>query len=104
MLVLFVGIAFLLKYVAQRTTFPIEYRYYGIVVASFVMLFFGWKLRSKRRNYALSLQGGGVGLLYLTLFAAMRIHDLLPASTVMTLLVIIVVATAFLAVVQDSLA
>ncbi len=104
MLVLFVGIAFLLKYVAQRTTLPIEYRYYGIVLASFVMLFLGWKLRTKRRTYALSLQGGGVGLLYLTLFAAMRIHDLLPPSTVMTLLVVIVGATAFLAVVQDSLA
>jgi uncharacterized membrane protein len=104
MLVLFVGIAFLLKYVAQRTTFPVEYRYYGIILACIVMLVLGWRLPAKRRNYALSLQGGAIGLLYLTLFAAMRIHNLLPAPTVMMLLVVIVGITAILAVIQDSLA
>ena len=104
MLVLFVGIAFLLKYVAERTVIAIEYRYFGIVLASLVMLFLGWKLRHNRRGYALSLQGGGIGLLYLTLFAAMRIHQLIPAQTVLILLVFIVVLTAVLAIVQDSLA
>ncbi len=104
MLVLFVGIAFLLKYVAQHTVIPVQYRYYAIIAGSIVMFFFGYKLRKKRRGYALSLQGGGIGLLYLTLFAAMRIHHLIDAKIVLILLIIIVVVTALLAVIQNSLA
>jgi len=104
MLVLFIGVAFLLKYVAERTVVPVEYRYIGVSIASFFMLFIGWKLRKKRPGFALSLKGGGIGLLYLTLFAAMRIHQLLPAKVVLILLVAIVVLSALLAVLENSMA
>ncbi len=104
MLVLFVGVAFLLKYVAERTVVPVEARYIGVVVGSIVLLFLGWRLRHKRAGYALSLQGGGVGLLYLTLFAAMRLHQLIPPSMVLLCLIGIVVLSAALAVLQNSMA
>ncbi|MCF6317681.1 MAG: DUF2339 domain-containing protein [Proteobacteria bacterium] len=104
MLVLFIGVAFLLKYVAERTVVPIEYRYIGIVFACLVMLVLGWKLRKKRPGFALSLEGGGIGLLYLTLFAALRLHDLLPAHIVLLLLIAIVFLSAILAILQDSMA
>ncbi len=104
MLVLFVGVAFLLKYVAERTVVPVEARYVGIVLGSLVLLGLGWRLRQKRPGFALSLQGGGIGVLYLTLFAAMRLHQLLPASLVLVCLVGIVVLSATLAVLQNSMA
>jgi uncharacterized membrane protein len=104
MLVLFVGVAFLLKYVAERTVVPVEARYVGVVAAALVMLVLGWRLRVKRPGFALSLQGGAVGLLYLTLFAAMRLHQLIPPSVVLMCLIGIVVLSAALAVLQNSMA
>ncbi len=104
MLLLFIGVAFLLKYVAERTVVPVEYRYIGVSLASFIMLVLGWKLRKKRPGFALSLEGGGIGILYLTLFAAMRIHQLLPPHVVLILLVSIVLFSAILAVVENSMA
>ena len=104
MLVLFVGVAFLLKYVAERTVVPVEARYIGIILGSLLLLGLGWRLRHKRLGFALSLQGGGIGVLYLTLFAALRLHQLLPSSVVLLCLVGIVVVSATLAVLQDSMA
>ena len=104
MLVLFIGVAFLLKYVAERTVIPVEYRYIGVSFASLTMLIIGWKLRKKRHGFALSLEGGGIGLLYLTLFSAMRIHQLLPAKMVLLLLVGIVILSALLAILENSMA
>ena len=104
MLVLFIGVAFLLKYVAERTVVPVEARYIGVVVGALLLLVLGWRLRHKRPGFALSLQGGGVGLLYLTLFAAMRLHQLIPSSVVLLCLIGIVVLSAALAVLQNSMA
>ncbi len=104
LLVLFVGVAFLLKYVAERTTVPIEFRYIGVCLGALGMLLLGWKLRKKRKGYALSLIGGGIGVLYLTLFAAMRLHGLLPAPLVLLLLVVIVVFSALIAIMTNSMA
>jgi len=104
MLVLFIGVGFLLKYVAERTIIPIEYRYIAIGIACFVMLMLGWKLRKKRPGFALSLEGGGIGLLYLTLFSALRLHNLLPEHIVFLLLIVIVLLSSILAIYQDSMA
>jgi uncharacterized membrane protein len=66
------------------------------------MLGIGWRLRVSRPGYALIVQGGGVGLLYLTLFAAFRLYQLLPAALVFILLTAMAILSALLAVLQDS--
>jgi len=104
MLVLFIGVAFLLKYVSERTSFPVEYRYIAVGLACLGMMILGWRLRNKRPGFALSIEGGSIGLLYLTLFAALRLHGLLSPNLVLLLLVTLVVFSAVLAVVQDSMA
>src|SRR5688572_5634719 len=68
--VLFFGVAFLLKYAAERDLVPIELRLTGVAMGGIALLVVGWVLRLKRPGYALMLQGGGVGVLYLTVFAA----------------------------------
>lgn len=105
MLVLFAGVAALLKYAADAGwfTLPIEFRMAGIVLAAIAALVFGWRQRAKRPAFALSLQGGAVGILVLTVFAAFRLYGLLPAGAAFALLVLIVAATCVLAVRQNSL-
>ncbi|HEY5755460.1 MAG TPA: DUF2339 domain-containing protein [Steroidobacter sp.] len=100
--ILFFGAAFLAKYAADNSLFPIELRFVGIAIGAFALLFVGWRLREKRAVYAEVLQGGGIAGLYLTVFAATR-FDLLPTGLAFGLMVVIVLASAILAVGQNAL-
>jgi uncharacterized membrane protein len=103
-IVLFFGVAFLLKYAAENTHVPIEFRMLGVALGGIALLVFGWRLRNTKTNYGLILQGAGIGVLYLTIFAAMRLYQLLPAGGAFFLLLGIVAFSAILAIKQDSLA
>ncbi len=106
MLVLFAGVAALLKYAADEGwfTFPIEFRLIGIALAATAALVFAWRQREARRGFALSLQGGAIGILLLTVFAAFRLYHLLPAGPAFALMLVLVAGVCMLAVLQDALA
>ena len=101
-LILFFGVAFLLRYAAEHTRVPIQFRLTGVACGGVALLVLGWRLRARRLGYALALQGGGVGILYLTTFAALRLYSLLPPTVAFGLLVAIAAFSAILAVWQDS--
>jgi uncharacterized membrane protein len=101
-IVLFFGVAFLLKYASEHIEIPIEARLIGVALGAVVMLVIGWRLRLSRPGYALIVQGGGIGVLYLTVFAAFRLYQLLPGELVFVLLAAMAVFSAMLAVLQDS--
>jgi uncharacterized membrane protein len=103
-IVLFFGVAFLLRYMAEHTHVPIEFRLTGISLGGIALLAFGWRLRTTRTGYALAIQGGGVGILYLTVFAALRLYAVLPAAVAFPILAVIALLTAMLAVLQNSIA
>jgi len=100
--VLFFGVAFLLKYAADNSMFPIELRLAGVALGATALLVIGWRIGDARGAYGLVLQGGGVGVLYLTVFAATKLYDLLPSSTAFPLMVAICALSAFLAVRQNA--
>ncbi len=102
-LILFFGVAFLLRYVAERTVIPVEFRYLGIMAGAIAMLLFGWQLREKNRQYGLVLQGGAIGVLYLVVFGAFQIHQLLDATPAFTLMLGLVILTAILAILQNAM-
>src|SRR6202051_1790394 len=103
-IVLFFGVAFLLRYMAEHTHLPIEVRLSGIILAGITLLIFGWRLRTTRAGYAHAIQGGGVGILYLTVFAALRLYAVLPAAIAFPILALIALLSAVLAVLQNSMA
>ena len=86
--VLFIGVAFLLKYATEHVTVPIELRLAAVALGGIVLLVFGWRLRASRAGYAMSLQGAAIGILYLTVFAALRLYQLLPPSAAFALAVL----------------
>ena len=102
--ILFLGVAFLLKFAYEHSHLPVEARLIGVTAAALALLTIGWRLRQTRAGYALTLQGGGVALLSLTIFAAYRLYAVLPAGPAFALLVVVAALSAVLAVLQDSLA
>jgi uncharacterized membrane protein len=100
--VLFFGVAFLLRYAYEHVHVPIELRLSGVAAGAIALLAFGWRLRERRLGYALALQGGGIGVLYLVIFAAFRLYNLLPPGPAFALLVGVAAFSAFVAVVQDA--
>jgi len=103
--VLFFGVAALLRYayVQGYFTFPIEYRLIMIAVASLAALAFGWRERERNPAFGLSLQGGAIGMLMLTVFAAYKYFNLLPAGLSFSLIVVLVAGAALLAVLQNTM-
>ena len=101
--ILFIGAAFLAKYAAERNVFPIEVRFIAVAVAAFALLFVGWRLRDTRAVYAQLLQGGGVAGLYLTVFAATKLYQLLPMGLAFGLMASVALAAAVIAVAQNAL-
>lgn len=103
-IVSFFGIAFLLKYAVDHNLLvvPMWLRLVFAALFGLTLLAVGWRLRTRARVYALSLQGGGVGIVYLTVFAAFRLYGLLPPVTAFLLLAVITVPTVWLAIAQDA--
>jgi len=103
-LVLFAGVASLLKYASDQgwMRMPIELRLAGIAAAALAALVFAWRKREQHRVFALSLQGGAIGILLLTVFAAFKLYGLLDAGPAFALSVLLVAGAGVLAVLQDA--
>jgi len=100
--ILFFGVAFLVRYAAEHVDVPIEARLTGVALGAILLLVIGWRLRERAGGYGLVLQGGGIGVLYLVVFGAFRIWKLVPSELAFALLVVIALASAILAIAQDS--
>ncbi len=101
--ILFMGFSFLIKYAAEHTQVPIELRMMGIALSGIGLLALGWRLRHSRPQYSWALQGGGIGVLYLTIFAALKMYQLIPAGAAFPLLVVVAFLSAFIAVKQSAM-
>jgi uncharacterized membrane protein len=101
-LVLFVGVAFLLKYISERVSVSIEMRLLGIAMGGLAMVVFGLLVRRRKPGFALPFQGAGIGVLYLTTYTAFRLYPVLPHSVALILMLAIVGLTIGLALWQDA--
>ena len=103
-LVLFAGVASLLKYATDQgwMRMPIELRLAGIAAAALAALVFAWRKREDNRTFALSLQGGAIGILLLTVFAAFKLYGLVDAGPAFGLSVLLIAGAGTLAVLQDA--
>ena len=102
--VLLFGFAFLVKYAASRNLVPLEVRLTAAFAAGIGLLLLGWRLKDSRFAYAVTLQGGGIGVMYLTLFAAARLFQLVPLTLTLGLMISLVVFSGILAVLQNAAA
>jgi len=101
-LILFMGMTFLIRYAIGQNLIPIELRLTIVAAIAIALLLWGWTQRQKKPNFALVVQGGGVGLLYLTIFASFSLYRVLDSTPAFMMLGIIVILAAILAVRQDA--
>ena len=106
-LILFLGLAFLLRYTAERVTLPVEWRYAGVALVGVALTAIGWRLRDRRdaaggSDYGLILQGAGIGVFYLTALGALRLNPLLSPELAFAFMALVSVFGAVLAVLQDA--
>ncbi len=101
-IILFFGVAFFLKYAIEQDMFSPEMRIISAALAGIVILVIGWRLRSRREGYALIMQGGGIGILYVTVFAALKLYKMFDPNVTFVFLVFIVLFATLLAIIQNS--
>jgi uncharacterized membrane protein len=85
---------------------PPELRLAAIGAAGTALLVSGWRLRGRQPDklaYALTLQGAGVGVLYLTVFAAFRLYQFLPAGAAFAVLALVCALSTTIALLQNAL-
>jgi uncharacterized membrane protein len=104
-LVLFVGLAFLAKYAIDHALLPPELRLAAVGAAGIALFAGGFRLGGKSPDklaYALTLQGAGVAVLYLAVFAAFRLYQFLPAGAAFAALGLVCAFAAVIAVAQNA--
>ncbi|MED5613927.1 DUF2339 domain-containing protein [Janthinobacterium sp. P210005] len=102
LLILFLGVSFLLKYVSAQVTLPIELRLAGIALADIALLAWAWRIRLSRPGISLPLQGTALAILMLVTFGAFRLYELIPAGLAFAVLFVLTAFTCLLAVLQNA--
>lgn len=102
LVILFVGLTFLARTAASAGLFPIEARLALVAAAGAALLAVGFGKRVGRPAFGLALQGTGVAVLYLTVFAAARIFGLMPPLAAFGLMIVFAALGCTLALLQDA--
>ncbi len=100
--VLFFGVGFFLKYVNDLGFFPIELRLLASALLALFFIGLGWKLQSKQKQFAVTMQGAGAGIFYITVFIAFKLYHLIPSPLAFAFLLGITVIAAALAIIQNA--
>ena len=103
-LVSLVGVGLLLREAHRRgiVELTIEVRLVAAALFGLVLLAVGWRQRRRRPIYSVSLQGGGIAVLYVTTYAAFVVYDVLPPVPAAVAVVVVTAGAGALAVLQDA--
>jgi uncharacterized membrane protein len=101
-ILLIAAFAMLITYLAKRGFFTVEMGIAGAAVSGLVMIAAGWRFRKKRPVYFLLLQGGGIGILYLSIFAAHKLTPYFPPLVSLILMSVLLPPAIVLALFQGS--
>ena len=102
LVILFIGLSFLARYAASAGLIPVELRLGSIGAAAIALLAIGFRKRDAKPGLALAFQGAGVAVMYLTVFAAFRLYNLIPPLPAFALMIVVCALSCTLALLQNS--
>ena len=73
-----------------------------VAAAALLLLAIGWGRRRARPAFGLSLQGGGIAVLHVAVYASFPVHKVVPAVAAGAAVVAVTAAAVVLSVAQDS--
>ena len=94
---LLMALGYLLKLSFERGWIPPIARCVGGVVAGGIVGAIGWRLHERYRTYGAALIGCGAGMIYLSVWAACRLYEVIPSTTGIVGLALVSVALAMIA-------
>jgi uncharacterized membrane protein len=105
MILLLVGLASGFRYLATQGYFnlPMELRLIGVALIAVAALVFGYAKREEKRTFALVMQGGALGALLMTTYAALQLYKLIDQPLAFGLMLAIVSLGVILAIAQDAM-
>lgn len=104
MLAIIIGVGFFLKLAFDRNWLGPSARVLLGIAGGFALLGGGFYWRMKYPTFSQALSGGGIGLLYLSIFAAFAFFNLIGFLPAVILWLLISAISAFLALRQNSMA
>ncbi|WP_077928968.1 DUF2339 domain-containing protein [Wohlfahrtiimonas populi] len=104
MLILLFGVGALLKYALDQSWFTMTHALLLTSVAASGAFVFAYYKRESHRLFSLTVQGGSIGVLLLTLFTAGKIEELISLNTAFAGSCALIVSTAVLSVRQNAIA
>ncbi len=102
-LMLVLGVGFFLKYAFENNWIGPVGRVSIGIISGIALLGLGHKLRGKYGHYADLILGGGIGVLYLSLYGAYAFYHLIPVGTSFVLMFFVTVLSMILAVVGGTI-
>lgn len=104
MLILLFGVGGLLKYALEQSWFTMGHALLLTGASAIGAFIFAYVKKNSHRIFSLTLQGGSIGVLLLTLFAASKIELLISLNVALLGSIILIVATAILSIRQNAIA
>jgi uncharacterized membrane protein len=103
MIAIILGMAFFLKYAIENRWIGETGRVMVGILTGLGFLAWGERLQRKSyRGYAITVLGGGIAILYFSIFAAFSFYRLLPQIPALLLMVLITTATVVMSLRYDS--
>jgi uncharacterized membrane protein len=94
---LLMATGYLLKLSFERGWIPPVMRCLGGALLGFAVGAIGWRLHQRYRTYGAALVGCGAGIIYLSVWAACRLYEVIPPTTGIVGLALVSVALAVIA-------
>jgi uncharacterized membrane protein len=100
---LLIGVSYFLKFAFDSSWIgPAGQVTIGLIAGIAIVI---WSERFRRKNYnvfSYSLKAVGIGTLYLSLWAAFHIYNLIPGSVAFAMMLVVTAATSIMALTQDA--
>ena len=105
-LILFIGFAMLFKEAYTQGLisqyYPIEYRIISVAIFCIIVLYFSYKLINKNKTFALLLQAGSIGILYLTTFITFNMYHLISSYVAFSIFIVLLVFSTYMSLILNS--
>ena len=101
--ILLIGVILLLRFASEKWQLSLATKLAAIAIGGGGLTAIGVWLRQKRLDYAVSLQGAGLGILYLVLFSAFYLQVLSNLTVTYSVLSLLLIITLLLALWQSAI-